>query len=452
MSRAAILHLPAGPGPDPDLAARLAPEGARLTQLVAITARHRQGRGIGAEQRRALEAAQARVAEARAGGLWRAVLGGDGAADDDLAADALAASLYPHLWPSQAIRLSGLQPGGEMALSQALMHEMLMLSPAEELRMQQILSPAAPLPAGHWLQIDGAGPGRLIRPGARLLRRILGEDGFGTLPGGVVLADNGTGPLPLLLLAADTARHLDEITALAAFSLARQARERTAPGGPAVLLSGPPGTGKTLAARHLSRRLGRPLFRLNLGAILSKWMGETERNLTEIFGQMSGTRGCILIDECDALLSRRTAVREARDHSANLTVSHLLMLLEAHQGPVFATTNLRGNIDDAFLRRFGAVVEFRRPDRALRQTAWLRALSGVAGAEALARLAAAIDLSAAEIANAGTYALALAEAAGRRPEAAHLARAIRRECTKSTATFTRDQLGPLAEHLPEDAP
>lgn len=445
MTEAAILPFAE---PEADFAARLDPEAARLVLLIDAAYRHRDGKTSTADQRRTIEAAQGRVTQARAGGLWTRIL--QGLAPDDLALDALACALLPVLRPAQALRIAGLQGGAELAPTQALLHQILLLSGAEDLQMLRLISPAGPLLAGGWLSVEGMGPARLLRPGPRLLRRILGEDGFGALPAGMVLDDDGTGALPDLILPADIARHLDEIAALARFALTAQDGDAlSAPAGPAVLLTGPPGTGKSLAARHLARRLKRPLFRLELGRIVSKWLGDTERNLTEVFTQMSGTRGCILIDECDAILGRRVAVREARDHSANMTVSHLLMLLERHRGPVFATSNLRNNLDDAYLRRFAAVVEFRRLDPRLRAAAWHAAL-GPEDRPDLADLAASIDLPPAEIANAALYARALADGAALGPE--HLARAIRRERGKAAATFTGAELMALAPYLPaEDA-
>ncbi|OLS52130.1 ATP-binding protein [Rhodovulum sulfidophilum] len=425
------------------LADALEAELGRVAVLVGIVARHREGGAAKAEQKRELMAAQKAVAEARARGAW------EGIAEGDLAPDALAVALYPVVWPSKAFGLTALQPGvSEMAVTQALLHELLMVSPAEEMVLHRLLSPAGPLLAGGWLAVEGSGPGRLIRPGPRLLRRVLGEEGFGTLPAGVVLADDGRGPLPDLILARATAEALGEVAALARYTLAREGA------GPAVLLTGPPGTGKSLAARHLSRRIGRPLFQLNLGTVVSKWLGETERNLSRIFDEMSGTPGAILIDECDALLGKRVSVKEGRDHHVNLTVSHLLMLLERHRGPVWLTSNLRTNLDDAYIRRFSAVVEFRRPDPVLRAAAWEREIGAAAGKAArveMAGLAASVDLSVAEIASAAGYARALANARGGRLGAADLARAVLRERRKSTATFGRRDLKALGTYLEEGA-
>lgn len=431
---------------DPSLAEELRAELLRVAALVGIVARHREGKPASAEQKRDLGALQERVAAVRRRGLWPELLGTE--PPEALACDALAVALYPVVWPSRALALMALQPGAtEPAPSQALLHELIMAGPEEEMALHHLLSPAGALIAGGWLQAEGAGPLRQLRPGPRLLRRVLGEAGFGALPAGVILADDGARPLPELILGSETSAALDEVVALAEFTLQGGLRP-----GPAVLLTGPPGTGKSLAARHLSRRIGRPLFQLNLGTIVSKWLGETERNLSRVFEQMSGTRGCILIDECDALLGKRVSVKEGRDHHVNLTVSHLLMLLEAHMGPVWLTSNLRGNLDDAYIRRFSAVVEFKRPDQALRLAAWQREI-GPALAEGprreLARLAATVDLSAAEIASACHYALALAHARRGALTAAEVARAVECERTKSTATFARTDLQALAPYLPE---
>lgn len=437
---------------DPSLAEQLASELRRVSVLVGITARHREGRSATAEQKKQLTEVQDEVAASRRRGFWADLLD---CVDppEALACDALAVALYPVVWPSKALALAALQPGlAEPSPSQALLHELLMVGPAEELALHRILSPAGPLLARHWLQVEGAGPSRLIRPGPRLLRRVLGEEGFGALPAGVTLADDGGGDLPKLILRPQTQRALDEVAALAAYALDRG---RDGPAGPSVLLTGPPGTGKSLAARHLSRRIGRPLFQLNLGIIVSKWLGETERNLSRVFEQMSGTSGCILIDECDALLGKRVSVKEGRDHYVNLTVSHLLTLLERHRGPVWLTSNLRSNLDDAYIRRFSAVVEFRRPDKGLREAAWSREIADAlpeGPRSELARLAASVDLSPAEIAAACHFAKALARARQAPLTAADVARAVECERTKSTDTFTRNDLQALTPYLGEDGP
>jgi SpoVK/Ycf46/Vps4 family AAA+-type ATPase len=187
---------------------------------------------------------------------------------------------------------------------------------------------------------------------------------------------------------------------------------------------------------------------------MSKWVGETEKNLSRIFERMSGLRGVILIDEADSLLGKRVAVKEGRDATANLLVSHLLGLLEYHEGLVILTTNLRANIDDAYIRRFAAVIEFTRPDVALRRKLWHDALAGLplsTGVEELAGLAAKVDLSGAEIRNIAMLAAAIAADQRRAVSPADLARAAMREKTKTTLTFSRRDLRTL-EPFVEDEP
>lgn len=421
----------------------------RIELLFDILARHREGLKASSDHRTSLDAAQHSVGELRDKGLWLEITG---QSFSPLACDILAAALFAAVWQSRAFKLQALQPGiSEFGLSQALLHEALMVTYEEELDLIGHLSPASDLISGNWVQVEGNGAARTVRAGPRLLRRILGEDAFGALPAGISLCDNGSAPIPDLILQPKTASELREVTALARYSVKNSSGHAVVRGGPAILLTGPPGTGKSLAARHIARDIERPLFQLNLGEIVSKWLGQTERNLSRVFEQMAGTRGAMLIDECDAILGRRVSVKEGRDHWVNLTVSHLLMLLERHQGPVILTSNLRTNLDDAYLRRFAAVVDFRRPDAALRQRIWLRELEPFltqTKREEIAALAASVDLSAAEIANACFFAAALADAKGVQIDAAHVARAVQAERTKSTATFAPSDLNALSAFLP----
>ena len=421
-------------------------EFARLEVLLRIVQRHRDDKQASAEQKRDLSEAQCAVDAARAKGVWQSLLPG-GLAAEPLVPDVLALALFPYARPSAVLALTALQQGvSGAAPCQALVHELLMLGPREEAALNLLISPAHELLALGAIRTEGVGPLRQIHPGAAILRRVFGEEGFGNLPAGIRLISTAQRPLPDLLISAEMTERLAEIEALAC--LAEEAPSDA--GGPAVLFVGAPGTGKSLAARHLAKRLGRPLFQLDLGAIVSKWVGETERNLSRVFEQMAGTEGCILIDEADALLGKRVNVKEGRDHYVNITVSHLLMLLENHRGLVFLTSNLRANLDDAYTRRFAAVVEFKRPDAELRTRLWQGVLDrhSVEGdIPELVRLAGSIDLSAAEIANAGRLAVALARLDGGPITAGTLARAVLREKTKVTATFARTDLRMLAPYL-----
>ncbi|MCB9792182.1 MAG: ATP-binding protein [Alphaproteobacteria bacterium] len=141
-----------------------------------------------------------------------------------------------------------------------------------------------------------------------------------------------------------------------------------------ALFSGGPGTGKTMSAEVIAGSLGLDLFRVDLSQVISRWVGETEKNLKEIFDAAEGGTAVILFDEADALFGSRGDVKQAQDRFANQEVSFLLQRLEVFEGCAILTTNLQENIDEAFLRRFGAVVEFPMPTAPERRQLWERAI------------------------------------------------------------------------------
>lgn len=139
-----------------------------------------------------------------------------------------------------------------------------------------------------------------------------------------------------------------------------------------VLFHGPPGTGKTLTAALLGKSTGRPVFRIDLSRVVSKYIGETEKNLSRLFDRAEDKDWILFFDEADALFGKRTEIRDAHDKYANQEVSYLLQRIESHAGLVILATNQRGNIDDAFLRRFQGSVHFPTPGPADRRTLWER--------------------------------------------------------------------------------
>lgn len=132
--------------------------------------------------------------------------------------------------------------------------------------------------------------------------------------------------------------------------------------GVRALFSGASGTGKTLAARVLASVLGMDIFRVDLAAVVNKYIGETERNLNEVFSRAEELDVLLLLDEGDSLLTRRTDVSSSNDRYANLETNYLLQRLEQYDGIVFITTNAIKRIDDAFMRRLDAVIEFSFPE------------------------------------------------------------------------------------------
>lgn len=141
-----------------------------------------------------------------------------------------------------------------------------------------------------------------------------------------------------------------------------------------ALFSGGPGTGKTMAAECIAGALGMDMFRVDTSSVVSRWVGETEKNLREIFDAAEGGTAVILFDEADSLFGSRGEVKQAQDRFANQEVAFLLQRLEVFEGCAILTTNLQENIDEAFLRRFGAVIEFPMPGVEARKQLWQKAI------------------------------------------------------------------------------
>ena len=140
--------------------------------------------------------------------------------------------------------------------------------------------------------------------------------------------------------------------------------------GLVAMFAGESGTGKTLAARVVAAELGLELFRIDLATVVSKWLGETEKNLERVFAAAQGANAVLFFDEADAVFGRRSDVQDSHDRYANLQTAFLLQRMESHDGPVILATNMRGNVDDAFLRRMDAVVEFPFPAAEHRRRLW----------------------------------------------------------------------------------
>ncbi len=150
--------------------------------------------------------------------------------------------------------------------------------------------------------------------------------------------------------------------------------ERTTNGlGVTALFAGESGTGKTLAAEVLAHALELDLYRVDLSATVSKYIGETEKNLRRLFDAAEASGAVLLFDEADALFGKRGEVKDGHDRYANLEVAYLLQRMETYRGLAILTTNLRGNLDRAFLRRLRFVVQFPFPDVAERTAMWRRA-------------------------------------------------------------------------------
>lgn len=137
-----------------------------------------------------------------------------------------------------------------------------------------------------------------------------------------------------------------------------------------ALFAGGSGTGKTMAAGVIARSLGLDLFKVDLSGVVSKYIGETEKNLDRVFRAARCSNAIVFLDEADAILGKRSEVRDAHDRYANIEVAYLLQRLEEHDGVVILATNLRRNIDEAFNRRMQYVIDFPRPEEAERERIW----------------------------------------------------------------------------------
>lgn len=149
-------------------------------------------------------------------------------------------------------------------------------------------------------------------------------------------------------------------------------KKRIKPGYRA-LFYGPPGTGKTLTATLLGKYTGKDVYRIDLSRVVSKYIGETEKNLSHLFDKAVDKNWILFFDEADALFGKRTDIRDAHDKYANQEVAYLLQRIESYDGLVILATNQRGNIDDAFTRRFQAIIHFPMPGIEEREEIWRKA-------------------------------------------------------------------------------
>lgn len=142
-----------------------------------------------------------------------------------------------------------------------------------------------------------------------------------------------------------------------------------------VLFYGPPGTGKTLTAALLGKQFGLDVYRIDLSMVVSKYIGETEKNLEKVFKKAENKNWILFFDEADALFGKRISVSDAHDKYANQEVSYLLQRLEDFKGLVMLASNMRNNIDEAFTRRLSSVIHFQKPQPKERLLLWQNAFS-----------------------------------------------------------------------------
>ena len=201
-----------------------------------------------------------------------------------------------------------------------------------------------------------------------------------------------------------------------------------------ALFYGPPGTGKTLTATLLGKANELPVFRVDLSMVVSKYIGETEKNLSNLFARAAGKNWILFFDEADALFGKRTDVRDAHDKYANQEVAYLLQRIESYNGLVILASNQKNNIDEAFIRRFQSIIYFPKPGPSERLQLWRKAFPQallLAEDVSLEIIARDFELTGSNIVNVVQY-LCLVAAAREKPEItkADIIRGIQREYVK----------------------
>jgi hypothetical protein len=201
--------------------------------------------------------------------------------------------------------------------------------------------------------------------------------------------------------------------------------------GVSALFTGVSGTGKTMAAEVLARELRLDLYRIDLSAVVSKYIGETEKNLKQVFDGAEEGGVLLLFDEADALFGRRSEVRDSHDRYANIEIGYLLQRMEAYQGLAILTTNLKSSMDTAFQRRLRFTVNFPFPDAAQREAIWRKAFPAATPTEGLdSRKLAQLNVTGGNIRNIALNAAFLAAEAGTPVSMANLLEAAKLEAQK----------------------
>ncbi|MFL6203665.1 MAG: ATP-binding protein [Thermoanaerobaculia bacterium] len=425
----------------------------RLDTLGRLALAARQGNEPAPEMLAELRAVHDEVAALRANGsaLLRLTRQPLSSLEQDLIVSAVAAEAEPRLaWMFQTLQLGGSQPYP----TPALLLELLALDGALAGEMYAALAEGAPLRRAGLIETEDGGPFQPLRPGRGITAKLLGH----ALPDPAPVGATRVAVAPAwddLVLPPDRVAMLRELLMWIRHreTVFGEWQGRDC-GGPVSLFCGPSGTGKTFAAAVIAAELGWPLYRVDLGRLVSKYIGETEQNLNRLFDAAHGRPMVLQFDEADALFGKRGEVREARDRYANLEVSHLLARIETHQGPCILTTNLRRNLDPAFARRFQVVVDFPRPDAEARSLLWERSLPPLAPRNEdldLSFLGSAVNLTGGAIRNAALHAAFLAAESGRPIGLAEVSLSVWRELGKDGRDLSISDLGPLAPHLPNGA-
>lgn len=431
----------------------LTPEWQRVELLCHYTVHARRGSELDAKGLERLRALQEQVNALRQkDGVW-SQFGIGGLTDYEY--DVLACVLAPEFEPRVGWLYQDLQPGiNQPYPCPALMQELLALEPHHSGELYRVLSNDSPLRRWRLVNVSDHDVYKPVRPEAGVASHFRGYGVATPPPPGATEVNTQNARWDSLVLPSD------RIAMLREFMLWIEQRQTVigewggaVMGGPIALFGGPSGTGKTFAASVIAAELEWHLYRVDLGRLVSKYIGETEKNLNALFEGVEGRPIVLQFDEADSLFGKRGDIKEARDRYANMEVSHLLARIESHQGPVILTTNLRKHLDPAFARRFQMVIDFPRPDAEARAKLWQRLLPP--GAPKLdevdsVALGKAINLSGGNIRNIALHAAYLAAGDKKPISLKHISIAVWRELAKDGREYSRSDLRSLAQHLPKE--
>ncbi len=222
--------------------------------------------------------------------------------------------------------------------------------------------------------------------------------------------------------------------------------------GASMIFTGPPGTGKTMAAQVVSHELGLALYKVNLASVVSKYIGETEKNLNDIFDCARRSRVVLFFDEADVLFGKRTEVKDSNDKYSNMEAAFLLQKIEEYTGVVILATNFVQNFDEAFKRRMKFLVEFPFPGKEQRSEIWKKVFPPEAPVGALdyEYLVENFEISGSNIKNIAVHSAFLAASQGDPTiEMKHIVFALKNEFAKSGKSFTRSEAGEYYRYLDE---
>ena len=218
--------------------------------------------------------------------------------------------------------------------------------------------------------------------------------------------------------------------------------------GLSMLFSGPPGTGKTMAAQVVTNQLHMRLYKIQLSQIISKYIGETEKNLKKVFTEAKNANCVLFFDEMDALFGKRSEVKDSHDRHANIETAYLLQQMEEYDGVVLMATNLLQNIDEAFMRRISFVISFPFPDTATRKLLWQKMFDADAPMSEDVDydfLAEAFKIAGGNIKNCVVHAAFLAASEGVPVSMRHILRSVVKEQRKNNIIVLKDDLREYAD-------